>query len=114
MKWNINDAERRLELIDEHGDIKVIAKFINKEELQDRAYTLYAYAYVKSNQLFIKFGEAKKQSIYDRYHRGTATNANNQMMNNSMQSINQSRANSLIDDDDDDDIPNFLKNRRNF
>ena len=32
MKWNINDAERRLELIDEHGDIKVIAKFINKEE----------------------------------------------------------------------------------
>ena len=80
MKWNINDAERRLELIDEHGDIKVIAKFINKEELQDRAYTLYAYAYVKSNQLFIKFGEAKKQSIYDRYHRGTATNANNQMI----------------------------------
>ena len=33
MKWNINDAERRLELIDEHGDIKVIAKFINKEDI---------------------------------------------------------------------------------
>lgn len=80
MKWNINDTNRQLEYIDDQGNIQVVAKFIDAALLQDRRYTLYAYVEIVDGQLYVKFGEAKDQSIYARYHRGTSTKANDRMI----------------------------------
>ena len=75
----INDAKKELcESI--NGIISVIKPFYDLETLKDSRYTLYAYVEITDNNLYVKFGEAKKQTIYARYHRGTATKANDRMI----------------------------------
>jgi hypothetical protein len=78
--FKINDEARTLEILDTFGIGTVLCAFVDQEVLLDRKYTLYAYAEMVNDRLFIKFGEAKKQSIYARYHRGTATKANDRMV----------------------------------
>ena len=75
----INDAKKELcESI--NGIVSVIKSFYDLETLKDSRYTLYAYVEITDNNLYVKFGEAKKQTIYARYHRGTATKANDRMI----------------------------------
>lgn len=75
----INDTKRELqELI--NGTLSVNRPFYDLETLKDTKYTLYAYVEIQDDKLYVKFGEAKKQSIYARYHRGTATKANDRMV----------------------------------
>lgn len=55
--------------------------FKSKEQLEDRKYSLYLYAEIASdNNLHLKFGEAKDQSIYDRYKKVTGSAHYNRMI----------------------------------
>jgi hypothetical protein len=75
----INDTKKELcESI--NGTVSVIKSFYDLEALKDSRYTLYAYVEITDDNLYVKFGEAKKQTIYARYHRGTATKANDRMI----------------------------------
>ena len=78
--FKIIDEARELITINEDGTITVLKSFYDINILKDRKYTLYAYVDIVDDKLYVKFGEAKKQSIYDRYHRGTATKANDRMI----------------------------------
>ena len=78
--FKINDECRTLEVLDALGNSTVLCAFVDPVNLTDRKYTLYAYAEMVSDRLYIKFGEAKEQSIFARYHRGTSTKANDRMV----------------------------------
>ena len=55
--------------------------FKSKEQLEDRTYSLYLYAEIaRDNKLHLKFGEAKDQSIYDRYKKVTGSAHYNHMI----------------------------------
>lgn len=54
-------------------------KFLPAEILKDRKYTLYAFVIVEDGSLYLKFGEAKNESIYKRYN-GTGMLANKSMI----------------------------------
>ena len=78
--FKIIDEFKELVNISTDGTVTILKSFYDIELLKDRQYTLYAYVEIIDDKLYVKFGEAKKQSIYDRYHRGTATKANDRMI----------------------------------
>lgn len=51
-----------------YSENDVAFKFLDKETLKNRKYTLYTYVEEKDGKLYVKFGEAFKQSIFDRYN----------------------------------------------
>jgi hypothetical protein len=64
--FKINHESRTLEVFNELGVSTVFCEFLDKDILSDRKYSLYAYALESGGDLYIKFGEAKAQSIYER------------------------------------------------
>jgi hypothetical protein len=75
----IDDARHEL-ISDDNGDITVIQKFLTEDILKDEKYTLYLYADDANNhtELYVKFGKAIGESVYDRYH--STGNKQNQKM----------------------------------
>ena len=78
--FKINDITKTLSVIDSDNSETVLHSFIEPDILKDRAYTLYAFVRVINDILYVKFGEAKKQSIYSRYATVTGSKDTDRMI----------------------------------
>lgn len=65
--------DNSLNIIDNENNKIVIANFINENTLKDPKYNLYLYAEIKNDKLYLKFGEAVSQSVFDRYSKITGS-----------------------------------------
>ena len=54
--------------------------FIEESKLKDPKYNLYCFVNVENEKLYLKFGEAQKQSVYDRYKNITTSTAYKRMI----------------------------------
>lgn len=80
MKFGINEKEKYLYRIDEDNNRVFVNNFIDKEELKNPEYTLYLYARVVDDELYVKFGEAFSETVYDRYAKITGHDAHCHMI----------------------------------
>ena len=80
MKWEISNREKALYRIDREGNRIFVKAFIDEDTLKNPEYNLYLYADVVDGDLFVKFGEANKTTVYDRYAPITGHQAHTHMI----------------------------------
>ena len=63
--FNINYDNNTLEFVEDSGST-TLYKFVDEQTLKNPTYTLYAYVDIINQTLYVKFGEAKSETIYQR------------------------------------------------